>query len=85
MALKKLERELPDLILLDYEMPGLDGKETLEKIRADENMKNIPVIFLTGVADRQNIANVLHLNPMGYILKPPSQDKLFEAIEGALK
>ena len=85
MALKKLEREIPDLILLDYEMPGLDGKETLEKIRADENIKNIPVIFLTGVADRQNIANVLHLNPMGYILKPPSQDKLFEAIEEALK
>ena len=66
-------------------MPGLDGKETLEKIRADERTKDIPVIFLTGVADKQNIANVLHLNPKGYILKPPSQDKLFEAIEDALK
>ena len=85
MALKRMEREIPDLILLDYEMPGLDGKETLERIRVDERTKDIPVIFLTGVADKQNIANVLHLNPKGYILKPPSQDKLFEAIEEALK
>lgn len=85
MALKKMEKELPDLVLLDYEMPGWDGKETLERIRANENMKDVPVIFLTGVADKQNFTGVLHLNPMGYILKPPNKEKLFEAIEEALK
>ncbi len=83
-ALKRMEKSLPDLVLLDYEMPGLNGKETLERIRADENMKDVPVIFLTGVADKQYIADVLQLNPMGYILKPPDKEKLFETIENAL-
>lgn len=85
MALKRMENNLPDLVLLDYEMPGWNGKETLEKIRADENMKDVPVIFLTGVADKQHIADVLGLNPMGYILKPPDKEKLFETIEMALR
>ena len=48
-------------------------------------MKNVPVIFLTGMADKQYIAEVLQLNPMGYILKPPNKEKLFEAIENALR
>ena len=85
MALKRMEKSLPDLVLLDYEMPGLNGKETLEKIREDEKMKDVPVIFLTGVADKQHITSVLELNPMGYILKPPDKDKLFETIEIALR
>lgn len=85
MAFKKMKKELPDLVLLDYEMPGWNGKETLEKIREDEDMKNVPVIFLTGMADKQYIAEVLQLNPMGYILKPPNKEKLFEAIENALR
>lgn len=85
MALKRMEKSLPDLVLLDYEMPGWNGKETLERIRADENMKDVPVIFLTGVADKQHIADVLQLNPIGYILKPPDKDKLLETIEIALR
>ncbi len=84
MALKRMEKEIPDLVLLDYEMPGLNGKETLEIIRQNENTKDIPVIFLTGVADKHNIASVLELNPAGYILKPPDKEKLLESIEIAL-
>lgn len=81
MAIKSMQRSLPDLVLLDYEMPGCDGKQTLEMIRADEAMKDIPVMFLTGVADKQHIAAVLQLNPVGYLLKPPEKEKLLEAIE----
>ena len=81
MAIKSMQRCLPDLVLLDYEMPVWDGKQTLEMIRQDETMKDIPVMFLTGVADKQHIASVLELNPVGYMLKPPEQEKLFAAIE----
>lgn len=66
MAIKSMQRNLPDMVLLDYEMPGCDGKETLEMIRSDEALKDIPVMFLTGVADKQHIAAVLQLNPVGY-------------------
>ena len=81
MAIKTMQRSLPDLVLLDYEMPECDGKQTLELIRNDEMLKDVPVMFLTGVADKQHIASVLELNPVGYLLKPPEQEKLFAAIE----
>lgn len=81
MAIKSMQRSLPDLVLLDYEMPECDGKQTLEMIRGDEMLKDVPVMFLTGVADKQHIASVLELNPIGYMLKPPEQEKLFSAIE----
>lgn len=81
MAIKSMQRCLPDMVLLDYEMPDCDGRQTLEMIRQDETMKDIPVMFLTGVADKQHIASVLALNPVGYMLKPPEKEKLLEAIE----
>ena len=81
MAIKTMQKSLPDLVLLDYEMPDCDGKQTLEMIRNDDMLKDVPVMFLTGVADKQHIASVLELNPVGYLLKPPEQEKLFAAIE----
>lgn len=83
-ALKCIPKESPDLILLDYEMPEMNGKEVFEKIKADAYSKEIPVIFLTGVADKEHIYAVLQLNPAGYFLKPPNRSKLLEAIEGIL-
>ena len=81
MALKRMERELPDLILLDYEMPDLDGKETLERIRADERMKNVPVIFLTGKNDKESIEQVISLKPEGYILKSTKPEQIVSMID----
>ena len=77
-------KKRPDLILLDYEMPVCDGKQTLEMIRADEDLRDIPVLFLTGVSDRAHIEAVLDLKPAGYMLKPPIREKIVEAIEKAL-
>ncbi len=75
-AMTSIGKKRPDLILLDYEMPVCDGRMTLEMIRADEDMKNIPVIFLTAVNDRANIEAVLKLKPAGYFLKPAVKDRL---------
>lgn len=83
-ALQSLKKRQPDLILLDYEMPGIDGRETLERIREDETLCDIPVIFLTGVADKEHIAAVLKLNPAGYFLKPADRDRLVKTIEEVL-
>ncbi|MGN1188140.1 MAG: PleD family two-component system response regulator [Lachnospiraceae bacterium] len=79
-AIATIRNKKPDLILLDYEMPGWDGRRTLEAIRNDENIKDIPVMFLTGVKDKEHIAAVLKLNPAGYFLKPPEKDRIIEAI-----
>ena len=70
--------------MLDYEMPEWDGKKTLEEIRKDEEIMDIPVMFLTGVAEKEYIAAVLGLNPAGYLLKPVEQSKLLKSIEEVL-
>ena len=79
------KKKHPDLILLDYEMPGWDGRETLEKIREDEEISDIPVVFLTGMADMEHISAVLKLSPAGYLLKPAEKEKLLGTIEEVLK
>ena len=84
-AMTSIGKKRPDLILLDYEMPVCDGRMTLEMIRADEDMKNIPVIFLTAVNDRANIEAVLKLKPAGYFLKPAVKDRLIEEIDRILE
>ncbi len=81
VALKFLERRTTDLILLDYIMPEENGLSILEKLRAKEATKDIPVIFLTGVTERKKIKEALILKPQGYLLKPVDRDKLLEEIE----
>ncbi|MBQ8923681.1 MAG: response regulator [Lachnospiraceae bacterium] len=83
-ALEFMRKRKPDLVLLDYEMPKFDGRETLEQMKKDDELKNIPVFFLTAVADTQHITAVLKLNPNGYFLKPLEKDKVLEAIEKIL-
>ena len=80
VALKFLERKKTDLILLDYEMPEENGPAVLEKLRANEETKDIPVIFLTGVSDRKKIQEALSLRPQSYLLKPIEREKLIESI-----
>lgn len=76
-----LKQDGADLVLLDYSMPGLDGKETLKILREHEETKNIPVIFITGDDDKEDIVEVLKLHPQGYLLKPVKPERLFRAIE----
>lgn len=83
-ALKFIPEKKPHVVLLDYKMPEMSGKEVLEAMRADENMKDIPVVFLTGVDDRQTILSILSLKPSGYLLKPVDEEKLFETLEQVL-
>ena len=83
-AMTSIGKSRPDLILLDYEMPVCDGRMTLEMIRADEEMKDIPVVFLTAINDRANIEAVLKLKPAGYFLKPAVKERLIAEIEKIL-
>lgn len=80
VALKFLERKTTDLILLDYEMPEESGPDVLEKLRASELTRDIPVIFLTGVTDTTKVKEVLSLKPQSYLLKPVDRDRLLDTI-----
>ena len=81
IAFKFLENKRTDLILLDYEMPGENGAQVLEKVRSNEATAQLPVIFLTGMNDREKIKRVLELKPQGYLLKPIDREKLRSIIK----
>lgn len=84
MALKFLETKTPDLIFLDYEMPVENGPEVFKKIKKMESARDIPVVFLTGVADREKITEVLSLKPNGYLLKPINMERVNDTIKSLL-
>ncbi|MCI7106925.1 MAG: response regulator [Agathobacter sp.] len=77
MAIKYLATNRPDLVLLDYEMPVVDGSQVLEMMRTEMEFSDIPVMFLTSKNDKESIMKVMELKPEGYILKstPPEQIK----------
>ena len=80
-AISMVHEKHPDLILLDYEMPLFDGRETMVKIRQAEDIKDIPIVFVTAVNDKDHIKAVLSLKPAGYLLKPIDKDRLFKTIK----
>lgn len=80
-ALSLIADEKPDMILLDYEMDGMDGRETFEAMKADASMADIPVVFLTSVTDKKAIYSVMKSKPDGYVLKPPDRQKILNIIQ----
>lgn len=81
-AIRAITLNRPDLILLDYEMPVCDGRQTLEMIRSDEAFTDIPVIFLTGKSDPESMIKVMPLKPSGYLLKHSKPEELKKEIDG---
>lgn len=81
MAIKYLTLNKPDLVLLDYEMPVVNGKQVLEMIRTEVEFSSIPVIFLTSKNDRESITQVMSLKPDGYLLKTMKPDDIVKTID----
>lgn len=81
MAIKYMVMKRPDLVLLDYEMPICDGRQVLEMIRAESDLADIPVIFLTNKNDRESVCKVTALKPEGYLLKTMEPVKIVKAID----
>ena len=80
-AIKSMTLDRPDLVLLDYEMPVCDGRQVLEMFRAEEELADIPVIFLTGRNDVESVRKVLSLKPAGYLFKAMKPDEVLKNID----
>ena len=80
-AIRTITLNKPDLVLLDYEMPVCDGRQTLEMLRSDPNFADLPVIFLTGRGDPDSVRKVLALKPAGYLLKNLKPDAIKKEID----
>lgn len=83
-ALGFLRRKDVDLILLDVEMPMMNGLKTLEKIRKDKNLAHVPVILLTSTADSETVIEACRLEISDYIKKPYTPEQLVERVWKAL-
>ncbi len=81
MAIKYLSMNHPDLVLLDYDMPVVNGKQVLEMIRSETEFADVPVIFLTGKGDKEMIMNIQSLKPEGYLLKSLGPSKIIAAVD----
>lgn len=81
MAIKYLTMETPDLILLDYEMPVLNGKQVLEMIRSEKDFETIPIIFLTSCNDRAIVMDIAKLRPEGYLLKTMDPERIISEVD----
>jgi putative two-component system response regulator len=69
-ALESVESELPDIILLDIMMPGMDGYEVCQRLKSDTKTAGIPIVFLTAMTDDENRARGIELGAVDYITKP---------------
>ncbi len=75
----------PDLILLDIKMPDMNGFEVLKKMREDDITKDIPVIMLTSVSDKEVVLNAMHQGVIDYIVKPYNVEHLKEKVKAGIK
>ncbi len=80
VAYKFLEKKHTDLILLDYEMPDEKGPDVLKNIREIPGMATVPVIFLTGVKDKERLVEIVKVKPQGYLNKPVERQALYDMI-----
>jgi DNA-binding response OmpR family regulator len=83
-ALRNVQSELPDLVLLDVRMPRMNGYEVCQHIRQDEKIKNIPVVFLSAKGQENEIEAGMQVGATEYIVKPFSPDELTEKIRSIL-
>ncbi len=81
IALTFLAQNSVDMILLDYEMPNMNGPEVLKEIRENPQLKDLPVIFLTAKDDKESVMKVVNLKPEKYLLKSMPKEKLTGAID----
>ncbi len=79
-ALSILETELPDLILLDVMMPEMDGFEVCERVKSNQQTKDIPVIFLTAKAETEEILKGFELGAVDYVTKPFNSSELLARV-----
>lgn len=79
-GLRALERSVPDLIFLDLWMPVLNGHDFLERIRNEAEWKEIPVIVMTAMQDKDVVQKLMRLKISGYLVKPVTAEQLTDRI-----
>jgi CheY-like chemotaxis protein len=83
-ALDKIQRELPDLVLLDLMMPVLDGFAVLTQLKADPNLREIPVIIISAANNSRSVVRGIRMGAEDYITKPIDEKLLIQKVKDYL-
>jgi signal transduction histidine kinase len=84
-ALQQIDRKLPDLILLDIMMPGIDGFETCRRLKANQRTCDIPIIFMTALVDADSKVRALELGAVDYVTKPFYEQEVLARVKTHLQ
>lgn len=84
MALRHVRRELPDLVLLDARMPGVDGFEVCRRLQGDAATRDVPIIFMTSLTDAASRVRGLELGAVDYVTKPFVREELAARVRAQL-
>jgi DNA-binding response OmpR family regulator len=84
-ALNAVNRIMPDLILLDIMMPEMDGFEVCRRVKADEKLREIPIIFISALDDTANIVDALSQGGVDYVTKPFREEEVLARVRTHLK
>jgi DNA-binding NarL/FixJ family response regulator len=79
-AMRIVDQITPDIILLDAVMPGMDGFETCRRLKRDAGLSNVPVIFMTGLAETEHIVRGLEAGGVDYVTKPIAIEEMLARI-----
>ncbi|MGD8836917.1 MAG: response regulator, partial [Desulfobacteraceae bacterium] len=80
-AIASAVKRVPDLILMDVRMPEMDGFEACRRLKADERMRLVPIIFLSGLGETEDIVQGLNLGGADYIVKPFRIEEVLARVE----
>ena len=84
-ALQYLKEKTPDLIILDIDMPEINGYEMLKMIKEKEHLQDVPVIFLTSNNDKSHVVKAVAGGAKDYVVKPIDEEILTEKVRAALE
>lgn len=84
-ALQYMKEKTPDLIILDIDMPEINGYEMLKMIKEKEHLRDVPVIFLTSNNDKSHVVKAVAGGAKDYVVKPIDEEILTEKVQAALE
>ena len=83
-ALHEVQRQIPDLMILDIMMPGIDGFTVCERLRAEERTTNLPIIVLSAKTDADSMQRGMEVGATMYLTKPVSPDDLTRHVQDVI-